>query len=135
MQKDWQPNAIVELATSFPSLERQQLPDNRRVSFTLSGDSGEVKEFKKALVDESIAHLFIFSSNRDIDVLPEGAGKGNALEYALEWDANDNVQLLIAGDSGNDQDMLSLGYPSVIVGNAQPELLKMERCENLYPGK
>ncbi|MFS0690626.1 HAD-IIB family hydrolase [Sporosarcina sp. 179-K 8C2 HS] len=132
MQEDWQPDKIAEIAASFPALKRQELPDDRRVSFTVSEDVGAVNEFKKTLEDEAISHTFIFSSNRDIDVLPFGAGKGNALEYALEQYAMDGVKLLIAGDSGNDQDMLSLGYPSVIVGNAQPELLKMEPCENLF---
>jgi sucrose-6-phosphatase len=132
MRKDWQPDAIAEIAASFPALKRQKLPDDKRVSFTVSADIEAVNEFKKALEEELIAHTFIFSSNRDIDVLPFGAGKGNALEYALDQYAKDDVQLLIAGDSGNDRDMLSLGHPSVIVGNAQPELLEMEACENLF---
>ncbi|WP_252501643.1 HAD-IIB family hydrolase [Sporosarcina sp. Marseille-Q4943] len=135
MQIDWQPDKIAEIAASFPSLKRQKLPDARRVSFTVSEDIGSVNEFKKTLEDEEVAHTFIFSSNRDIDVLPFGAGKGNALEYVLERYAMDGVRLLIAGDSGNDRDMLSLGYPSVIVGNAQPELLEMEPCENLFRAK
>ncbi|MCM3636137.1 HAD family hydrolase [Sporosarcina luteola] len=132
MQKDWQPEMIAEIAATFPSLKRQELPDDRRVSFTVSDDIGAVDEFREALDAQAIPHTFIFSSNRDIDVLPFGAGKGNALEYALERYAMDGVQLLIAGDSGNDRDMLSLGHPSVIVGNAQPELLEMEPCENLF---
>lgn len=132
MQRDWQPGKIVEIAAAYPSLKRQELPDDRRVSFTMSGELGDVNEFKGDLVNKSIAHSFIFSSNRDIDVLPQGAGKGNALKYVLDRYAMDDVQLLIAGDSGNDLDMLSLGHPSVIVGNAQPELLEMEPCENLF---
>lgn len=132
MQKDWQADKIVEIAANFPMLSRQELPDDRRISFTVEESLEAVNEFKKALVDASIAHTFIFSSNRDIDVLPLGAGKGNALEYALDRYAMKGVQLLIAGDSGNDRDMLSLGHPSVIVGNAQPELLEMEPCETLF---
>lgn len=132
MQKDWQPDKIRDTAADFPVLGRQELPDDRRISFTLEESLEAVDAFKKALADASIAHTFIFSSNRDIDVLPIGAGKGNALEYALERYAMEGVQLLIAGDSGNDRDMLSLGHPSVIVGNAQPELLEMEPCETLF---
>lgn len=132
MREDWQPEKIVEIAASFPLLKRQVLPDDRRVSFTVSDGVAAVNEFQEALEERSIAHTFIFSSNRDIDVLPPGAGKGNALEYMLDRYAMDGVQLLIAGDSGNDRDMLSLGHPSVIVGNAQPELLEMEPCENLF---
>ncbi|MCM3709592.1 HAD-IIB family hydrolase [Sporosarcina luteola] len=132
MQEDWQPELIAEIAVTFPSLKRQELPDDRRVSFTVSDDVGAVDEFRKALDAQAIPHTFIFSSNRDIDVLPSRAGKGNALEYVLGKYARDDVKLLIAGDSGNDRDMLSLGHPSVIVGNAQPELLEMEPCENLF---
>jgi len=132
MENDWQPKKILEIATNFPMLNRQELPDDRRISFTVSESLEAVHEFNKALLDASIAHTFIFSSNRDIDVLPLGAGKGNALEYALDRYAMEGVQLLIAGDSGNDRDMLSLGHPSVIVGNAQPELQEIEPCENLF---
>ncbi|MFC5603701.1 HAD-IIB family hydrolase [Sporosarcina koreensis] len=132
MQEDWQPRMIAESAAFFPALKRQELPDERRVSFTVSDDIGAVHEFKKALEDQAIAHSFIFSSSRDIDVLPSSAGKGNALEYALGRYARDGVKILIAGDSGNDRDMLSLSHPSVIVGNAQPELLEMDPCENLF---
>ncbi|HEX5564860.1 MAG TPA: HAD-IIB family hydrolase [Sporosarcina sp.] len=132
MQADWQPGMVAEIAASIPSLKKQKLPDDRRVSFTVSDDIGAVNEFKKALEDRAIAHSFVFSSNRDIDILPSGAGKGNALEYALGRYAMEDVKLLIAGDSGNDRDMLSLGHPSVIVGNAQPELRELEPCENLF---
>lgn len=132
MQADWQPAEIVGISTAFPTLKRQELPDDRRISFTVSDDLGSVYEFKDALEDQAIAHTFVFSSNRDIDILPHGAGKGNALEYALGRYAMDGVKPLIAGDSGNDRDMLSLGHPAVIVGNAQPELLEMEPCENLF---
>lgn len=132
MQRDWQPGKIVEIAANFPMLRRQELPGDRRVSFTVDENLAAVDEFKEALREQAIAHSFIFSSNRDIDVLPWGAGKGNAIEYALKQYAMRGVQLLIAGDSGNDRDMLSLGHPSVIVGNAQPELLEMEPCKTLF---
>ncbi|MCM3744481.1 HAD family hydrolase [Sporosarcina luteola] len=132
MQEDWQPGMVAEIAAAFPALERQELPDDRRVSFTVTDDIGAVDEFRKALDAEAIPHTFIFSSNRDIDILPSRAGKGNALEYVLRKYARDDVKLLIAGDSGNDRDMLSLGHPSVIVGNAQAELLEMEPCKNLF---
>ncbi len=132
MRQDWQPDEITRIATSFSALKRQELPDDRRVSFTVSGNSAVADEFRMALDSQRLAHTFIFSSNRDIDVLPRNASKGKALEYVLDQYAMEDVQLLVAGDSGNDMDMLSLGHPSVIVGNAQPELLEIEPFENLF---
>lgn len=133
MSENWRPDEIISIAEDFPLLNRQALPDNRRISFTVpKGNSSLVEEFQNALERQGITHTFIFSSDRDIDVLPAAAGKGKALEYIFSNYTAKNVQALIAGDSGNDMDMLSLGYPSVIVGNAQPELIAMEDHPNLY---
>nr|WP_269135812.1 HAD-IIB family hydrolase [Sporosarcina cyprini] len=135
MNEHWLPDRIAEIGADFPGLKRQQLPNNRRVSFTVHDNSCEVEKFRERLEQEGVPHTFIFSSNRDIDVLPPTAGKGMALEHVIEHYAAPDVQLLIAGDSGNDIDMLSLGHPAVIVGNAQPELLDMDDHPNLFRAK
>lgn len=132
MQAGWQPKRIVEMASAFPALHRQSLPDNRRISFTFSPNDGAVHDFEEALAQARIPHKMIISSNRDVDVLPEKSGKGNALNYVIERYAPKDVQVLVAGDSGNDLDMLTLGYPAVIVGNAQPELTTIEPHPRLY---
>lgn len=132
MQVDWKPDLITGLASSIPHLARQSLPDNRRVSFITQSGESPVLQLKEVLNKESIAHKLIFSSNRDVDILPLHSGKGQALAYVLEKYASPNVKVLVAGDSGNDFDMLTLGYPSVIVGNAQNELTSMEPHDQLY---
>ncbi|GKV56302.1 hypothetical protein NCCP2222_22490 [Sporosarcina sp. NCCP-2222] len=135
MNEHWLPDRIVEIATDFPELKRQQLPNDYRVSYTVDSNPSAAGKFKKRLEQEGIPHTFIFSSNRDIDVLPPSSGKGRALKYVIERYAAPDVKLLIAGDSGNDIDMLSLGHPAVIVGNAQPELLDMVDHPNLFRAK
>lgn len=48
----------------------------------------------------------------------------------------ENVQVLIAaGGSGNDSKLLTLGHPSVIVGNAHPELQCLEETSYVYKAK
>ena len=132
MHAQWQPYRIIERASNFPALKRQALPDNRRISFTISSNDDTVEELERSLVEECIPHKMIISSNRDVDVLPEKSGKGNALTYVIDKYALEDVQVLIAGDSGNDLDMLTLNYPAVIVGNAQPELNTIEPHPHLY---
>lgn len=132
MQAEWQPERIIEMASAFPSLHRQSLPDNRRISFTFSPNDSTVHDFEKALVQAHIPHKMIISSNRDVDVLPEKSGKGKALNNVIERYAPEDVQVLVAGDSGNDLDMLTLGYPAVIVGNAQTELTAIDPHPRLY---
>lgn len=132
MQMDWQPELVVELGSSIPALTMQPLPDNRRISFTIQSDEAVVSLLEKALIEDNVSHKLIFSSNRDVDILPANSGKGQALAYVMDKYACPDVNVLVAGDSGNDVEMLSLGHPSVIVGNAQAELASMEPHPRLY---
>ncbi|AQQ52118.1 HAD-IIB family hydrolase [Planococcus lenghuensis] len=131
MQQDWMPKDISRIAERIPDLVPQQLPVNCRQSYTVNSDR-PVELFEQELRQASIPHKLIFSSGRDVDVLPAGSGKGQALRYAIRKFGVQDARILIAGDSGNDLDMLTLGYPAVMVGNAQEELLAAERHPCLF---
>lgn len=119
----WRPEAIDELAASFEGLKKQDLPVTNRCSY-YAEDIKIVETFEQRLLAAEIPHKLIYSGGRDLDILPAGSGKGTALEYILDnLDARE-AKILVAGDSGNDKEMLTLGFPSVMVGNAQPELLE-----------
>lgn len=64
----------------------------------------------------------ICSSGRDLDVLPRAAGKGAALRRLVRHWQVAAGQVVVCGDSGNDLDMLTAGFPGIVVANAQPEL-------------
>lgn len=62
-----------------------------------------------------------------LDILPEAASKRHALEWlhrTLDIDADDVV---FAGDSGNDLEVVGSGLPSVLVGNARPAVREAAR--------
>ena len=123
MNENWQPSNILRTASKYPVLHRQDLPHTKRISFTVEPGHGEsVRLFEMELKRQGIPHHLVFSSDRDVDLLPERSGKGAAVDYVLRRYAMQDVNVLLAGDSGNDAQMLSLPYPSVIVGNAQREL-------------
>ncbi|WP_438313058.1 HAD-IIB family hydrolase [Sporosarcina sp. FA9] len=132
MQTDWQPDLVEEIASQITALTKQLLPDNGRISFTTQSGKAPVIQLEKALIVNNVSHKLIFSSNRDVDILPRNSGKGEALTYVLEKYSCASVNVLVAGDSGNDIEMLSLGHPSVIVGNAQDELSSLEVHPQLY---
>ena len=53
-----------------------------------------------------------------LDLLPPAAGKRAALAHLAERLRLTSTQVLFAGDSGNDIDLLTSDFPAVLVGNA-----------------
>lgn len=77
----------------------------------------------------------IFSHNQFLDILPLRASKGDALRYlALKW-GYPLQKLLVAGDSGNDEQMLTGNTLAVVVGNHSPELEKLRDRPHIYFAK
>lgn len=53
-----------------------------------------------------------------IDILPEESGKKNAIDFIVDSLRIEPYNFLFAGDTGNDLDVLTSSYKSVLVGNA-----------------
>lgn len=134
MEREWQPEQIEEIASSLPGLTSQQLPITNRCSY-YAEDPATVEAFGQKLSEQGVPHKLIYSGGRDVDILPVDSGKGQALRYILEKYSLNDSKLLVAGDSGNDLEMLTMGFPSVIVGNAQPELLEQADHPSIYRSK
>jgi sucrose-6F-phosphate phosphohydrolase len=65
----------------------------------------------------------VYSSGRDLDVLPAATDKGQALAWLCGMLGLRAEQVLVAGDTGNDSSMFLLpGVRGIVVENAQPEL-------------
>ncbi|MFW5802704.1 MAG: HAD-IIB family hydrolase [Verrucomicrobiota bacterium] len=70
----------------------------------------------------------IWSSGRDLDIIPAAAGKGKAVRFLqTHLDLTDSP-VVVAGDSGNDSAMFSTFGRGIVVSNAQPELKEAARA-------
>lgn len=67
----------------------------------------------------------VWSSGRDLDILPEASGKGKAIAFLIELRTMPAERVIVAGDSGNDATMFQHFRRGVVVSNAQPELLQL----------
>jgi sucrose-phosphate synthase len=74
----------------------------------------------------------IYSHGKYLDLLPVRASKGLAVRYlSMKWGLPPE-RILVAGDSGNDEDMLSGNTLGVIVGNHSPELNRLKGKSGVY---
>jgi len=69
----------------------------------------------------------VWSSGRDLDLIPAAAGKGNAIRFVMNLQKLDADRVIVAGDSGNDRSMFDEFQCGIVVANAQTELLALKK--------
>jgi sucrose-6F-phosphate phosphohydrolase len=126
LRTGWDRERVVRVAGAWPGV-RPQPPACQgpyKVSFYVDPAAATtLPALAATLAGAGQPTRLVYSSGRDLDLLPPRAGKGAALAYlARRWGLASS-QVMACGDSGNDLDMLAHGGPAVAVGNSQAELL------------
>ncbi|CAI5495792.1 unnamed protein product [Closterium sp. Naga37s-1] len=146
----WDRAAVVDVAKGFPQLRFQADSEQRphKVSFHLEKDKAGnvVEELRGKLAQRGLKAKVIYSGGYDLDILPERAGKGQAMAYLLrqftQHSGGAPKHTLACGDSGNDAELtaqvLHLFHvpPSPFcpirlqVSNAMEELVEWHRAHH-----
>jgi sucrose-phosphate synthase len=135
IDRRWQRDALRQCLSGMDGLELQPERDQRRFKLSYFVDPGiwpGLRETRRRIREAGLAASVIFSHHEFLDVLPDGASKGNAMHYlARRWGlAMDRI--LVAGDSGNDADMLRSGAQAVVVANHSSELRPLQGRDGVY---
>lgn len=131
----WRREALAEVLAGVPGLVLQPYENQREFKLSYNVTPDRMPPLKKlySLLHEHHLHArLIYSHQEFLDVLPVRASKGHAVRYlAYKW----GIPLrsfLVAGDSGNDEEMLVGDTLGVVVGNHSLELEPLRGLEQIY---
>jgi sucrose-6F-phosphate phosphohydrolase len=130
----WNPYIVRDTCVAYRELRLQ--PDHLLSYYKVSFygyrlDAAYLERLERQLAEAGQDVTVIYSSDRDLDILPAHTEKGAAAAYLARHWRVPREQVIVAGDSGNDLDMFLQGFRGIVVGNAQAEL-KSLGCRAVY---
>lgn len=122
----WNLSRVREILAARPGIAPQ--PDafqhpHKSSWFLENATPAQLDDIRARLATAGIEAAVVYSSQRDLDILPARASKGAALAWLCARLSIPLTDVVVAGDTGNDSSMFALpGVRGIIVGNANPEL-------------
>ncbi|MEB3295018.1 MAG: sucrose-phosphate phosphatase [Synechococcales bacterium] len=134
LSQQWHREKIIQVTQTFPDLIPQPTAEQNpwKISFYLQTPHAAtiLQELEAQLALQKLPAQIIYSSNRDLDLLPLQAHKGLAMAYLIDKLQIDRDRGIACGDSGNDIGLLMQSTYGVVVNNALPELLSWYQTQN-----
>jgi sucrose-phosphate synthase len=131
----WNPDGLRQCLAEVPGVRLQPARDQREFKLSYFVDPSDwpgAREVRRRLKERGLAASLIYSHHEFLDLLPVRASKGRAVQYlARRWGFGMD-QVLVAGDSGNDADMLRSGALGVVVENHSSELRSLRNRDRIY---
>ncbi|MEO7415119.1 MAG: HAD-IIB family hydrolase [Opitutaceae bacterium] len=124
----WDLAKVEAIMRAMPGVELQPpefLHPYKSSWYLHRADRQKIDELRDRFKEAGLDVVVVYSSLRDLDVLPRRADKGNALAWLCRRLSIPLEQVLVAGDTANDAGMFLLpGIKGIVVENAQPELFE-----------
>ncbi|MDJ0733308.1 MAG: sucrose-phosphate phosphatase [Nostocaceae cyanobacterium] len=125
----WNREVVLSTTADFPELVPQPDSEQRpfKVSFFLqeTASTKVLPQLSSRLKARGLDIKLIYSSGIDLDIVPQGSDKGQAMQFLRQKWQFVAERTVVCGDSGNDIALFAVGNErGIIVGNARPELLE-----------
>ncbi len=137
ISRQWKPERIKQVLSEFDFLVFQEAEGQRshKISYYLEEEDGRLEQVRQRLQEARLHCQVIYSHGQFLDILPVRASKGRAIRYLRYKFAFPARHVMVAGDSGNDEDMISGHARGLVVGNYSPELEHLRNRTNVYFSK
>ena len=130
----WNREKIFTLLEDLPDLVYQEADTQRpyKISYFMKPGKDRLARIHNLLLTHKCRYNLIYSHNKFLDILPYRASKGKAIRYlSYKWTIPLR-QILVCGDSGNDEEMLRGEPLGIVVGNYSKELDKLQGGRNIF---
>lgn len=131
----WEPDRVHEVLDSIEGLYPQEDHEQSAYKISYKADfsvAPKLAAIKRHLREAGLRVKVISSLGMFLDIIPSRAGSGLSIrQMAYKW-GFPLENILVAGDSGNDEGMLAGNTLGVVVGNYSEELEKLRRYPRVY---
>jgi sucrose-phosphate synthase len=130
----WKPHLVNKAMAKHEYLNPQEPETQRRfkISYYMEEDPDHLAHVHRTLQAQRLRYNMIFSSGQFLDILPYRASKGKAIRYlSYKWELPMS-NILVCGDSGNDEDMLRGDACGLVVANYSEELESLRGKRRIY---
>lgn len=130
----WEPELVRETLDGFDGLEPESAESTEyRVRYRrMDPEAPELREIRRELRQAGARATVMLDHATTVDIVPVRASPGLALRFfGFKWNLEPG-RILVAGDSGNDLDMLAGDTLGVVVGNHTPELDELRDHPRVY---
>jgi sucrose-phosphate synthase len=130
----WRPANIKEVLGDIDFLTFQEAEGQRshKISYYMADDYDYLFWVYYKIQEAGLRCQIVYSHGQFLDILPLRASKGKAIDYLRYKYEFSPLNVMVAGDSGNDEDMLSGKACALVVGNYSEELEKLKGRRNIY---
>jgi sucrose-6F-phosphate phosphohydrolase len=123
----WDKTRVERIIQELPDAVMQPLEWQSQFKssyFLETNAASSLDMLKRRLAEEGLRAKVVYSADRFLDLLPYRSGKGGAVRFLSDELGIAASSVVTCGDTGNDLDMMrpELGFRSIAVGNATPEL-------------
>jgi sucrose-phosphate synthase len=89
-------------------------------------------EIHNRLLNKKCKYNLVYSHDQYLDILPYRASKGKAIRFlCYKWEIPLR-NIVVSGDSGNDEEMLRGEPAAIVVANYSPELDVLRKSKHVY---
>ena len=130
----WKPEEIKKVLEQFDFLNFQEAEGQRRykISYYLEEKEERLQRIRDALDTSRLRCTVNYSRGQFLDILPVRASKGRAINYIRYKYEFSPRYVMVAEDSGINEDMINSQNRGLVVANYREGMEKLKSKRNIY---